>query len=89
MYLLNFPVHIATATSQFIVAVMAFTGSTTHVVTGLFHRGVRRTIALAIGVVLGAQLGAWLSSRVRGVWLIRSLAIGLGFVEIQLILTAL
>jgi uncharacterized protein len=89
VYLLNFPVHIATATSQFIVAVMAFTGSATHIAAGLFHRGVRRTVALAIGVILGAQLGAWLSSRLRGVWLIRGLAIGLGFVGIRLILTVL
>jgi uncharacterized protein len=89
VYLLNFPVHIATATSQFIVAVMAFTGSATHIAAGLFHRGIRRTTALAIGVILGAQLGAWLSSRLRGVWLMRGLAIGLGFVGIWLILTVL
>jgi len=80
VYLLNFPVHVATATSQFIVAVMALTGSATHLAAGLFQHGVRRTIALSIGVVLGAQLGARLSSRVRGDWIIRSLAVALALV---------
>lgn len=88
VYLLNFPVHIATATSQFIVAVMAFAGSATHVAAGLFHRGVRRTVALAIGVVMGAQLGAWVSEHVHGNWIIRSLAIVLGFVGLRLIVMA-
>jgi hypothetical protein len=54
VYLLDFPVHIATATSQFMLAIMAFGGSATHVVGGLFHHGVRRTLALAIGVIVGA-----------------------------------
>ena len=84
--LLNFPVHIATATSQFILAIMALTGTLVHVVTGTFARGVRRTILLAIGVLLGAQLGAKLSNRVQGNWIIRSLAIALALVGIRLLL---
>ncbi len=63
--LLNFPVHIATATSQFILAVMALTGTLMHVFLGTFSHGVRRTIVLAIGVIVGAQLGAVLSSRIQ------------------------
>jgi uncharacterized protein len=87
--LLNFPVHIATATSQFILAVMAFTGTTVHIVTGAFSHGIRRTISLAIGVLIGAQLGAWLSNRVHGDWIIRGLAIALGFVGIRIFIMAL
>lgn len=87
VHLLNFPVHVATATSQFILAIMAFTGTATHVVTGAFQHGVRRTIMLSIGVVLGAQLGARISGRVRGDWIIRILAVALAFVGLRLIAT--
>ena len=88
VHLLNFPVHIATATSQFILAIMALTGTLVHVVTGTFAHGVRRTIALAIGVVLGAQLGAVLSNRFHGDWIIRGLAVALAFVGIRILITA-
>lgn len=85
--LLNFPVHIATATSHFILAVMALAGTVVHIVTGAFHEGVRRTIYLSIGVVVGAQLGAWLSERIHGDWIIRGLGIALALVGIRLLLT--
>ena len=88
VHLLNFPVHVATATSHFILAIMALTGTIVHVATGAFHHGIRRTIALAIGVLIGAQLGAVLSNRVRGVWIIRSLAIALGLVGIRILIRA-
>jgi len=37
-------------------------------------------------VLIGAQVGARLSNRLRGVWIIRSLAIALGVVGVRLIL---
>ena len=85
--LLNFPIHIATATSHFVLTNMALTGTLTHIVTGTFTHGVHRTILLAIGVIFGAQLGAWLSGKVRGTWIIRGLAIALGAVGIRLLMT--
>ena len=88
VHLLNFPVHIATATSHFVLAIMAATGTTVHIVTGTFAHGVRRTIALSIGVFIGAQVGAWCSHRVHGAWIIRSLAIALGLVGLRLLLAA-
>lgn len=88
VHLLNFPVHSATATSHFILAVMAFTETATHIFTGAFQHGIRRTIALSIGVVLGAQLGALLSGRIRGDWIIRGLAVALAFAGVRLILMA-
>jgi len=88
VHLLIFPVHVATATSHFILAIMALTGTTVHIVTGAFHHGIRRTIALAIGVLIGAQLGASLSNRVGGVWIIRGLAIALGIVGVRVLLSA-
>ncbi len=88
--LLNFPVHIATATSHFILVIMALTGTIVHIATGSFsHGGVRRTVYLAIGVLLGAQVGAWLSARVHGMWIIRGLAVALAFVGIRIAIMAL
>jgi uncharacterized membrane protein YfcA len=83
--LLNFPVHIATATSHFVLAVMALTGTLVHVAQGVFVHGVRRTAILAIGVLVGAQAGAWLSNRTGGRTIIRGLAVALAFVGIRLI----
>jgi uncharacterized membrane protein YfcA len=74
---LGYPAHVATATSHFILAVMAFVGTATHIVNGDFVEGVRRTIALGAGVLAGAQIGAWLSQKVHGRWIMRSLAVGL------------
>jgi hypothetical protein len=87
--LLNFPVHVATATSHFVLAVMALTGTLVHVATGVFAQGVRRTVVLAVGVVIGAQAGARMSNLVGGKWIIRGLALAMVFVGIRLILTEL
>lgn len=87
--LLSFPVHIATATSHFILAIMALTGTIVHVATGSFsHDGVRQTIFLGIGVLFGAPMGASLSRHVHGVWIIRALAIALAFVGIRILIMA-
>lgn len=85
--LLNFPVHVATATSHFVLAVMALTGTVVHIVNGVFAHGMRRTALLAVGVVLSAQAGAHLSSRVGGKLIIRGLAVALVFVGVRLIVT--
>ena len=85
--LLNFPVHIATATSQFVLAVMALAGTLVHIANGVFVSGVRRTLLLALGVVVGAQIGAALSNRVGGKMIIRGLAVGLALVGLRLILS--
>ena len=84
---LNFPVHIATATSHFVLAVMALTGTLVHVATGVFAHGAKRTAILAIGVLIGAQAGAWMSNRVGGKSIIRALAVALAFVGLRLILS--
>ena len=83
--LLNFPVHIATATSHFVLAIMALTGTLVHVAQGVFAHGLRRTAILAVGVLIGAQAGAWLSNRTGGKTIIRGLAVALAFVGIRLI----
>lgn len=88
VYLLNFPVHIATATSHFILANMALTGTLTHILTGTFSRGVHRTIFLAIGVMAGAQVGARLSKRIKGTWIMKILAVALGLAGVRIFIQA-
>lgn len=87
-YFLGFPVHIATATSHFILTIMALTGTLVHIATGTFSHGVHRTIALAIGVLLGAQVGARLSEKIKGSWIIRGLALALGLVGLRILAIA-
>ncbi|HZE21219.1 MAG TPA: sulfite exporter TauE/SafE family protein, partial [Desulfobaccales bacterium] len=84
IYALGFPVHVATATSHFILAIMALTGTLVHIWTGDLSTGVNQTLALAIGVLLGAPLGAQLSNRIRGPWIVRSLALALGLAGIRI-----
>lgn len=85
VYALRFPIHIATATSLFVLTITAFTGSATHVAAGLFHGGFHRAVGLSIGAIIGAQIAARLSQRIRGEWIIRSLAVALGLVGLRLI----
>lgn len=89
VYLLHFPVHVATATSHLILAFMAFTGTLTHVLSGSFATGAHRTAALAIGVVAGAQIGARLSERMGGTAIVRLLAAGLAVLGVRILLLAL
>jgi uncharacterized membrane protein YfcA len=87
--LLEFPAHIATATSHFILAIMAFTGSAVHLITGDlgFGTGLLRALLLSLGVIPGAQVGARLSTRVRSDWIVRLLGAALLLVGARLLLT--
>ena len=87
-YFLGFPVHVATATSHFVLAIMALAGTMVHIATGVFAHGVHRTIALAIGVLLGAQIGAKLSDNIKGSWILKGLAIALGCVGLRILVAA-
>lgn len=85
---LGFPTHIATATSHFVLACMALVATLTHIAAGTFHHsaGVRRAVALSIGVVVGAPLGAKLSQRLTGKLIQRLLAGGLLLLGVRLVL---
>jgi uncharacterized membrane protein YfcA len=88
-YVLNFPVFIATATSQFIVAITTFTATLVHIWQGSFHHGAHRTAALGVGVLIGAQLGAYLSNKIKGAWIIRGLALAVAIVGIKMLIAVL
>ena len=82
---LRMPPHTATATSHFVLTFMALTATVTHVVMGEFETGIDRTMYLAVGVMMGAPLGAAFSVKVRGSFIIRMLAVALCLVGLRLI----
>jgi len=86
--LLHFPVHLATATSHFTLAIMSLTGAAVHGLEGDFTGVFGRIVPLAIGVAIGAQAGASLARWVGGVWIIRFLVVALAFVGVRLIILA-
>lgn len=87
--LLNFPVHVAAATSHFTLAVMTAVASAVHAIEGSLRGTWDRVLPLAVGVVIGAQLGARLARVVRGPWILRALTLALVFVGLRLIIKAL
>ena len=88
--MLHFPIHIAAATSHFVLAFMALEGTAVHVATGVItvDRSLAQALLLAVGAVIGAQVGARLSRRVHGPFIMRALAVGLILVAIRLAVQA-
>ncbi len=82
----SFPPHIATATSHFVLMIMAGGATVTHILHRDFGSLVPVTVALSAGVIVGAQVGARASTRVGGPMIIRLLAVALGLVGIRLLL---
>jgi uncharacterized membrane protein YfcA len=88
---LRFPVHIATATSHFILAIMATVTVITHYVDGSYASPEVQHLVLwlIVGIIPGAQLGAMLSHKVKGKAIIRSLAACLCLVGIRILFGSL
>lgn len=84
---LRFPVHIATATSHFILAIMASVSVLVHALQGNYTDPyiLRMVIWLCIGVIPGAQAGAWLSHKIKGKVIVMALAICLAIVALRLL----
>lgn len=82
--LLRFPVHVATATSFFILMITAAGGAFSHALLG--HVPWDFAIPMAIGLIAGGQTGAYISKRLRGTWIVRGGAVGLGIVALRLLL---
>jgi uncharacterized membrane protein YfcA len=84
IHLLGFPAHIATATSQFVIVISALVGSASHLALGNVLVG--PALALAAGVVVGAQIGAALAPRIRGPVVVRALSGALVFAAVRLMM---
>jgi uncharacterized membrane protein YfcA len=86
--LLNFPEHIATATSHAVLAVTSIVGTLVHVFRGDYRTDGSLVIACSVGAIAGAPLGARASVHVSGPVILRILAIGLAFVGLRLMFAA-
>jgi uncharacterized membrane protein YfcA len=86
---LGLPPHVATATSHFVLTFVALTGTITHVALGQFRHddALAQTMYLAVGVMMGAPLGAALSARVQGSAIVRLLAVALCMAGVRLLLS--
>ncbi len=89
VYGLGFPVHIAVATSEFVLALKGLAATSVHVVSGAIFQGLQQIIVLSVGVALGAQVGAWLSNHVKGEWIMQVLALSIGSIGLRFLLTSL
>lgn len=85
VYLLSFPIHIATATSHFILTISTFFGVVSHFL--LNNIIVKPAVTIGAGAVAGAQIGARLSLKVKSRAVIGLLAIALLGLGARLILT--
>jgi len=87
--LLHIPVPFAVATSQFVLAFMAGGGSGVHLIEGaLSGDQLTRAIALAVGAVPGAQIGALMARRIKHRMVLRLLGASIAIVAVRLILHA-
>jgi uncharacterized membrane protein YfcA len=86
---LGFPEHVATATSHAVLAVTAGVATVYHLWHGDLGQHVQSTMIAACGALLGAPVGARLSTRVSGRNIAKLLAIALSLVGIRLIAAAL
>jgi uncharacterized membrane protein YfcA len=82
---LHMPAHSATATSHFVLTFMALTATVSHVCLGAFKDGLSTTMYLAVGVMMGAPIGAALSSKLHGSIIVRLLALALCLVGLRLL----
>ena len=89
VYLLRFPVHVAAATSHFVLTGTSLAGTLVHMLDGSFTGGYRRIAALGLGAIIGAQIGARMSRKAPSVWIMRALAVGLAGVGVRVIMVAL
>ncbi len=89
IYVLCFPAHIATATSHFILVFTGLTGTLTHAASGTYAQSWHILLWIALGVIPGAQLGAWLSSRIKGFILVRLLALALVLAGMRLVVVGI
>lgn len=87
IYALGYPVHIATATSPFIIAFTAVGAAAMHIHGG--HVLMDRAIALSLGSAAGATTGAWLSRRLKGNQIVYLLSAVLLLLGIRLVTAGL
>ena len=69
----SFPVRVAAASSVFALAIYGAAGAVTHAALG--HIDLSMLVLSGVGLVIGGQIGARISGRVRGVWVLGMLIV--------------
>ena len=82
------PAHLATATSQLVIAVTSPAAIGVHIANVPLFENALPIALLSAGAIVGAQVGARFSRRFSAAWLVRTLALGLGAAGVRLILTS-
>jgi len=82
--LMGFPVHLATGTSQVILAVTAIVATISHLVSGDLNWQDPLLWQIGLGAVVGAQIGAKLSAKVSGRVILKILSVALFIVGVRL-----
>jgi uncharacterized membrane protein YfcA len=83
---LSLPVHVATATSHFVLSISSFVGASTFYALGAVD--LRVTLLMGAGILLGAQLGARASVRAGATTIRVVLAVALALVGLRMVLHA-
>ena len=82
---LRIPVHIAVATSQFLILITDSTAVFSHYMQGNLRTMGDVIVPLAIGVVVGAQAGAVISGKLKSTTLTRIFVVLLALISIRLL----
>ena len=83
VFLFDFPAHLATATSHFVLAATSLVGSVGNLAAGRILYV--PAAAMAVGAIAGARLGAAISLRVKGPLIVRVLSLALIVVGLRLL----
>ena len=83
---LGFPEHVATATSHAVLAITALAATIVHLAHGDFAGEGLLTVLVAAGAIVGAPLGARLSTHLPGKAITRILALALASVAVRLLI---
>jgi uncharacterized membrane protein YfcA len=85
--LFGIPAHVAVATAQFILLISACAGAVSYLSQQVVD--VPTAVALGIGGIAGARIGASIAQRVRGKLIVRLLAVALLLVGLRLLVAGL
>jgi uncharacterized membrane protein YfcA len=83
IHVMGFPVHVATATSQFVLAFTAAAGVAKYASAG--HVVWPLAASVGAGVVVGAQLGVRVSQRMKGARIVRLLVLAIVVLAVRLV----
>ena len=86
IHVMSFPVHVATATSHFVLAITSLVGVIGYQSRGLIDWPVAAPIG--VGVLVGAQAGAALSRRTHGTRIVRLLTVAVVVLAVRLLWSA-